>query len=103
MSVKELTNITIAELWKEYKRIRNFWEEEDEAVKLFKRRCIEAALEEERAALIGCAFYEHRAERRDYRNGYWKRWIILKDGRLEIRMPRIRGPQRYNKFHSIGP
>ena len=30
MSVKELTNITITDLWKEYKRIRNFWEVEEE-------------------------------------------------------------------------
>jgi transposase-like protein len=34
--------------------------------------------------------YERTEERKDYRNGYWKRWITLKDGRLEIKMPRIR-------------
>ncbi len=41
--------------------------------------------------LIGCKAYERQNGRKDYRNGYWKRWITLKDGRLEIRMPRIRG------------
>jgi|GEM_PF-5739942 len=41
--------------------------------------------------LIGCKAYERQTGRKDYRNGYWKRWITLKDGRLEIRMPRIRG------------
>jgi putative transposase len=30
-------------------------------------------------------------KRKDYRNGYWKRWITLKDGRIEIKIPRIRG------------
>jgi len=98
MSVKELTNITITDLWKEYKRIKTFWEAEEEEVKSFRRRFIEVALEEERTTLIGCAYYEHKAERKDYRNGYWKRWIILKDGRLEIRMPRIRGMRYESKI-----
>ena len=40
--------------------------------------------------LIGCKSYERKVERKDYRNGYWRRWITLKDGCLEIRMPRIR-------------
>ena len=91
MSVKELTKITVTDLWKEFKHIRNFWEAEEEAAREFRRTFIEKALEEERSILIGCVSYERKAERKDYRNGYWKRWIILKDGRLEIRMPRIRG------------
>jgi len=91
MSVKELTKITVTDLWKEYNWINNFWETEEETVREFRRRFIEEALEEERAMLIGCTSYERTAERRDYRNGYWRRWITLKDGRLEIRMPRIRG------------
>ena len=91
MSVKDLTKITVTDLWKEYKSVSNFWESEEEAVKAFRRTFIEEALEEERAMLIGCTSYERTADRRDYRNGYWRRWITLKDGRLEIRMPRIRG------------
>ncbi|MBT9537360.1 MAG: IS256 family transposase, partial [Nitrospirae bacterium] len=34
---------------------------------------------------------ERHTERKDYRNGYWRRHIVLKDGRLQIKMPRIRG------------
>jgi transposase-like protein len=60
------------------------------AVKDFRRRFIEGAMEAERTMLVGCKAYERRTERKDYRNGYWKRWITLKDGRLEIRMPRMR-------------
>ncbi len=60
-------------------------------MKEFRRRFIEKSLEEERAQLICCDFYKRTSERKDYRNGYWRRWITLKDGRLEIRMPRIRG------------
>jgi hypothetical protein len=69
MSVKELTKITVTDLWKEYNWISNFWETEEEAAREFRRRFIEKALEEERAMLIGCTSYERNAERKDYRNG----------------------------------
>jgi putative transposase len=92
MSVKELTQLTVTELMKEYKRsFWSYWEEHDEAAKEFRRRHIERALEIERAQLISCKSHERTAERKDYRNGYWRRWITVRDGRLEIRMPRIRG------------
>lgn len=91
MSVKELTNLTVTDLWKEYNSFGDFWEVQDEAVRDFRRRFIEGALEAEREMLAGCKAYERTEERKDYRNGYWRRWITLKDGRLEIRMPRVRG------------
>lgn len=92
MPVKELTDLTVADLLKEFKRnFRDYWEENDELVKTFRRKLIEGALEEEREILVCCSPYERTSKRKDYRNGYWRRWIVLKDGRLEIRMPRIRG------------
>jgi transposase-like protein len=91
MSVKELTNLKVTDLWKEFNGIGDFWEMQEEAVRDFRQRFINGALEAERAMLIGCKSYERKDERKDYRNGYWRRWITLKDGRLEIRMPRIRG------------
>jgi transposase-like protein len=59
-------------------------------VKAFKKRLIEEALDAERSMLICCKPYERSIERQDHRNGYWSRWITLKDGRLEIKMPRLR-------------
>lgn len=92
MSVKELTDLTVADLLKEFKSsFTDYWEGHDEAVKAFRRRLVEEALEAEREMLIFCKSYERASERRDYRNGYWSRYITLKDGRLEIRMPRVRG------------
>lgn len=92
MSVKELTDLTVADLIKEFKgSFIDYWERHDEAVKSFKRRLLEDALEAERELLILCKPYERTFGRRDYRNGYWSRWITLKDGRLELRMPRVRG------------
>lgn len=91
MKVLELTDIKIPDLLKEYKRsFRDYWQMHDEAVAEFRRRFIESSLEEERAELLSCKEYERTKERKDYRNGYFKRWITLKDGRIEIRMPRIR-------------
>jgi len=91
MAEKPLTDLTLTDLFKEYKRMWNYWQEHDEAVKRFRIRHIEMALEEERKELICCKPYERTPERRDYRAGYWKRWITLKDGRLQVRMPKIRG------------
>jgi len=90
MPVKELTELTLTDLLEEYKRMWNYWQGHDEAVKEFRRRHIEMALEEERTIIIGCRAYERNFERKDYRAGYWKRWITLKDGRIEIKMPKIR-------------
>ncbi len=90
MSVTELTNLTLTDLFKEYKRLWNYWQEHDDAVKEFRRRHIERALEEERTLLICCKPYERTAKRKGCRGGYWQRWITLKDGRLMVRMPRIR-------------
>lgn len=93
MSVKGITELTVTDLIREYKRNfrEDYWEMHEEAVKEFRKRFIERSLEEERAQLICCISHERTAGRKDYRNGYWKRWITLKDGRIEIRMPRIRG------------
>jgi len=72
-------------------RGRGFLGMQEEAVKDFRQRFINGALEAEREMIVGCKSHERTEQRKDYRNGYWTRWITLKDGRLEIRMPRIRG------------
>lgn len=91
MSVKELTQLKVTDLWQEYNGLGDFWEMQEEAVREFRQRFINGALAAERDMLIGCKSYERKEGRSDYRNGYWERWITLKDGRLQIRMPRLRG------------
>ena len=91
MSVKELTKLTVTDLWKGFNEAGDFWEMQEEAVKDFRQRFINGALEAEREMIVGCKSHERTEQRKDYRNGYWRRWITLKDGRLEIKMPRIRG------------
>lgn len=91
MSVKELTKLTVPDLWKGFNGLGDIWEVQEEAVREFRRRFINGALEAERDMLLGCKSHERTRGRKDYRNGYWSRWITVKDGRLEVRMPRIRG------------
>ena len=92
MAVKTLPELKVSDLMREYKSsFVDTWEDLDKATKEFKKRAIEKALELERTELLLCQSYERADKRTDYRNGYWTRHIILKDGRLEIKMPRIRG------------
>lgn len=92
MTVKNLTTLTVTDLFREYKRsFKEYWQDHDETVKAFRKKLIEESLEAEREMLVCCKRYERQSKRKDYRNGYWRRWITLKDGRIEIKMPRIRG------------
>lgn len=92
MAVKTLPDLKISDLVREYKNsFEDTWERIDSTAKNLKKQLIEAALESERTDLLLCRSYQRSDKRTDYRNGYWTRYIILKEGRLEIKMPRIRG------------
>jgi transposase-like protein len=92
MAVKSLPVLTVPDLMREYKSsFVDTWEGIDKAAKDLKKRLIEEALETERTELLFCRSYERTDTRIYYRHGYWTRHILLKDGRLSIRMPRIRG------------
>jgi len=89
--VKALTELKVADLLKECNTsFEDQWELIDSALKRLKQRLIEEALEAERTELVSCSYAQRTPLRTDYRNGYWKRWLLLKDGRLELRMPRLR-------------
>ncbi len=89
--MKALTELKVADLLKECKTsFEDQWELMEQAIRSFKKRLIEEALEAERTDLVCCSYRQRAPLRADYRNGYWKRWLLLKDGRLELRMPRLR-------------
>ena len=89
--MKALTELKVADLLKECNTsFEDNWELIDRALKGLKRRLIEEALEAERTELVCCSYGQRSSYRADYRNGYWKRWLLLKDGRPELRMPRLR-------------
>lgn len=89
--MKALTELKVADLLKECNTsFEDHWELIDSALKRLKQRLIEEALEAERTELACCSHRQRAPFRTDYRNGYWKRWLLLRDGRLELRMPRLR-------------
>lgn len=91
MPVKELTDLKLTDLWKEFNRdFTDHWGKEDEALRKLKKRLIEDALEAERLELAISRPYERTEVRADYRNGYYVRYILTKMGLLDIRMPRLR-------------
>jgi len=92
MKDKTLVELRLPDLWKEFKQnfYESFWEEMEQEIKLMKKKYIEAALQEEIQTYTKAKKYERSSERQFRRNGYWKRYITLKDGSLEIKMPRLR-------------
>lgn len=98
MWVKELPDLNVADLRKEFKRsFVDHWESFDAAGKRLKEQLLNSALEAERTEFLCRQSYERRLEGSCYRNGYWTRSIVLKEGRLELRMPRLRGVQYESK------
>jgi len=47
-------------------------------------------MEKERDDYLQAAAYERSAERRDYRNGYYERELIMSSGKLKLKVPRTR-------------
>lgn len=92
MWVKELPDLKVTDLQREFKRsFLDQWESLDAAGKRFKEKLINEALEAERTEFLCRASYERLKGEDCYRNGYWTRYIVLKEGRLKLRMPRLRG------------
>jgi len=89
--MKALTELKVTDLLREGNiSFEDQWEMQDRLFKALQRRLIEEALEAERSELVCCSWHGRTGERKDYRNGYWQRWILLKHGRLAVRMPRLR-------------
>lgn len=92
MWVKELPDLKVTDLQKEFKRsFVDRWESFDTAGRRLKEKFLNNVLEAERTEFLDRKSYERLLEGSCYRNGYWTRHIILKDGQLELRMPRLRG------------
>jgi transposase-like protein len=96
VQVKDLTQLTIAELWKEVKS-EDFWEEVSQETLRMVKRLVEGVLEEEMVAHLQATWYKRGPERVGYRNGYYGRSLVTRWGLIdELRIPRDRG----GSFHS---
>ncbi len=89
--MKVLTELKVADLLKECNTsFEDTWDMINGSLAFLKKRLIEEALEAERSELVCCRYNGRSILRRDFRNGYWKRFLLLKDGRLELKVPRVR-------------
>jgi putative transposase len=96
IQVKDLTQLTIAELWKEVKE-EDFWEEVSQETLRMVKRLVEGVLEEEMVAHLRATWYKRGPERVGYRNGYYGRSLVTRWGLIdELRIPR----DREGAFHS---
>jgi len=62
-------------------------------------------MEKERDSYLQAAAYERSSERRDYRNGYYERELIISIGKIKLRVPRTReghfSPSIFEKFSRV--
>lgn len=90
---KALTDDRLVELWRAVKEqdSDSFWEELKAEQLATARRIIESALEQEMIAHLDAGRYERSGRRRGWRNGYYRRSILLELGLIEgLRVPRAR-------------
>lgn len=89
--VKDLTRLTIKDLWKEVKGEEEWWGDlKEDTVRLVKR-LLESTMDEEIIAQLQVARYQRSRNRLGYRNGHRKRSLLTELGLLDnIKVPRDR-------------
>lgn len=92
VQVRDLTELTLEELWQEVKWQSEDWWEEIEASQLrMVKTILESSLEEELVAQVQASRYKRVESRRGYRNGHYERSFYTKHGVIKaLRVPRAR-------------
>lgn len=89
--VKDLTKLTIADLWREVKDEEDWWGDLKEETLRVVKRLLEEAMEVEMVARLGGGRYRRTELRRGHRNGYRSRSLLTELGLVErLRVPRDR-------------
>ena len=89
--VKDMTELTLKDLWKEVKEERDWWGGIKEEVLAVVKRLCEATMEEEIIEQLRVTRYERGGQRRGYRNGYRYRSLLTEFGLLDtVKVPRDR-------------
>jgi putative transposase len=92
VQVKDLTELTVRELWREVKHEDDWWEEFNDTTLALVKLLLEASLEEEIIQELQAAKYKRTPGRRGYRNGRYERSLYTKFGVIKaLRVPRTRG------------
>ncbi len=89
--VKDMTELTVKDLWKEVKTGDDWWGEVKEDVLVLVKRLLEETMEEEIVEQLRVTKYERGSTRRGYRNGYRYRGLLTDFGLLDVvKVPRDR-------------
>ncbi len=89
--VKDLTQLTVKDLWKEVKDEEDWWGDLKADTLRLVKRLLESTMDEEIVAQLQVARYRRSGIRRGYRNGYRHRSLLTEFGLLDrIRVPRDR-------------
>jgi len=88
---KDLTQLTVDDLWKEVKSEEQWWGEINERVLGMVKLILERSLEEELLEFLQASRYVRTEARRGYRNGYYERSLYSQYGVIKaLRIPRAR-------------
>lgn len=92
VEVKDLTDLTLEDLWREVKLgDEDWWEEFEETQMRVVKAILESSLEEELLMELGAARYKRTTSRRSYRNGHYERSFATKYGVIRaLKVPRSR-------------
>jgi putative transposase len=89
--VKDLTQLTVKDLWKEVKTEEEWWGELKGDTQRLIKRLLESTMDEEIIAQLQVARYQRSGLRRGYRNGHRYRSLLTEFGLLDrIKVPRDR-------------
>ena len=91
VQIRDLTEITVEELWKEVKTEDDWWGDVKEQTRSGLKRLLEGAMEGELLEQLSAGWYRRTESRRGYRNGYRYRDLLTELGMVEhLRVPRDR-------------
>jgi putative transposase len=89
--VKDLTELTLKDLWKEVKAEGDWWGGVKREALMLVKRLVEETMEEEIVEQLRVARYERDSMRRGFRNGYRYRSLLTDFGLVDvIKVPRDR-------------
>ncbi len=94
VQVKDLTEVTIEELWREVKGEEEWWGDLRQETVRVVQRLLESSMEEELVEELRAGRYRRSKLRRGYRNGYRERELLTELGLVRhLRVPRDREGQ----------
>ena len=89
--VKDLTELTLKDLWREVKDEEDWWGDINERTLHMVKLILESSLEEELLEELQASRYKRCRSRNGYRNGYYNRNLYTRFGLIKaLRVPRAR-------------